>query len=108
MKPDDPTELALLKSILEPLLEDFIYWFERAQAFIEKEELTFLTFEEKQSLLQRFRDSEQEVKTARTLYQATDGRAGIETSIMVPWHNLVAEYWQLASRWRRLQSQNNS
>ena len=108
MKPDDPTELTLLKSILEPLLEDFIYWFERAQVFIEKEELTFLTPEEKRSLLQRFRDSEQEVKTARALYQATDGRAGVEASIMVPWHNLVAEYWQLASQWRQLQSQNNS
>ena len=108
MRPDDPTELALLKSILEPLLEDFLYWFERAQVFMEKEDLTFLTSEEKQSLLQRFKQSHEEVKTARILYQATDGKAGIETSIMVPWHHLVAEYWQLASQWRRLQSQENS
>ena len=107
MRPDDPTELALLKSILEPLLEDFLYWFERAQNLIEQEDLTFLTAEEKQSLLQRFKQSQEEVRTARTLYNATEGKAGIEASIMVPWHNLVAEYWHLASRWRRLQSQEN-
>jgi hypothetical protein len=33
----DPRELELLKSVLAPLLEDFQYWFSRAQTLLEAE-----------------------------------------------------------------------
>ncbi|MBC7972371.1 MAG: DUF2605 domain-containing protein [Verrucomicrobia bacterium] len=94
----------LLRSILEPLLEDFQYWFQRSRLLLETEPLPFLNAEKRADLLARVAIAQQEVSTAQMLFKATNGQVGIETSIMKPWHDLVAECWQVAVRFRMQES----
>lgn len=108
MSPQQPTEKELLKRILEPLLEDFQYWFNRSRSLLETEELGFISPEEQAKLLKKVIDTQQEVRTVQMLFQATDGEAGIPARMLVPWHNLVAECWQIARRWRISKNENYS
>lgn len=105
MPHSQPTEKELLKSILEPLLEDFQYWFSRSRSFLESEDVSFLSAQEQEQLLERLRQSQQEVATAQMLFKATGGQAGIDTATLVPWHQLVTECWQVSTRWRNLQQE---
>lgn len=107
MPPSYPSENELLKNVLEPLLDDFQYWFERSRSLLESEEISFFSPEEQARLLEKIKHAQQEVSTARMLFKATDGKAGIETAMMVPWHQLVAECWQVARRWRCLKKANS-
>jgi hypothetical protein len=88
----------LLKSLLEPLLDDFQHWFERSQALLETHELKFLGQEKQADLLSRVKQAQQEVATAKMLFRVTEGQAGIDTAVMVPWHQLVTECWQVGVR----------
>lgn len=101
-----PTEKDLLKTILEPLLEDFQYWFSRARTLLESEKISFLSDDEQAKLLERVKKSQQEVSAAQALFKATGGQAGIDTATLVPWHQLVAQCWQVSMRWRSLKSNN--
>jgi hypothetical protein len=100
MSTEQPTEKELLKTVLEPLLEDFQYWFERSRTLLESEQMSFFTAQEQAELLARIIHSQQEVQTAKMLFQATDGLAGIDSKMLLPWHQLVAECWDVAQRWR--------
>lgn len=100
MSNQNPSELDLLKALLEPLLEDFHYWFDRAQTLLENNEIDFLGAENQADLLARVLQAQQEVTTAKMLLAATGGQVGIETSVLVPWHHLVAECWQVGMRFR--------
>ena len=93
-------EADLLKSILQPLFEDFKYWFGRSATLLETEEIVFLTSEEQSDLLARVQQAQQEVSAASALFQATGGQVGIETAAMMPWHRLLAECWKVSSRFR--------
>jgi Protein of unknown function (DUF2605) len=99
---DRSSEKELLRKVLEPLLEDFQYWFDRSHNLLESEKLSFLTEAEQAALLSRVKQTQQEVSTAQMLFAATEGKAGIEASILVPWHQLVAECWQVAMKYRSL------
>jgi len=99
------SEPALLKNLLEPLLEDFQYWFSRSQTLLETEIIAFMEVEQQADLLARVKYAQQEVRTALMLLQATDGQAGVETEVLLPWHQLVTECWQVAVRFRMQQSQ---
>jgi hypothetical protein len=85
-------ESELLKSLLEPLLEDFKYWFERSINLLETEEIHFLSGEDQSDLLARVKQAQQEVAAA------------IETAALMPWHRLLAECWQVSARFRSSQS----
>lgn len=100
MPPSQPTENELLKQILEPLLEDFQHWFSRSRSLLESEKILFFTPEEQEELLERVKNCQLEVSTAQMLFKATG--AGIEASMLVPWHKLVRECWQVAMRQRTL------
>jgi hypothetical protein len=100
MHQSQPSEQELLKSVLQPLLEDFQYWFSRSRSLLETEDLPFLSEEQQSELLARVRTAQQEVSTAQMLFQATDGQVGIETATLVPWHRLVSECWQVGTQWR--------
>lgn len=104
MQPSQPTEKELLKNILEPLLDDFQYWFSRSRSLLESERISFLSIEEQDQLLNRIKESEQQVKTASMLFKVTDGQAGIDTQVLLPWHQLVAECWNIARKWRYLKN----
>jgi hypothetical protein len=93
----------LLKALLEPLLDDFSYWFERSQALLEHNEIEFLEANEQSNLLQRVKQAQQEVEASRMLMQATGGRAGLDTAVLMPWHHLVTECWQVSMRFRSQQ-----
>jgi hypothetical protein len=99
-----PSEQKLLKTILEPLLEDFQYWFSRSQNLLESERIDILSEEEQSGLLARVQQSQKEVAAAQMLFQATEGQAGIEMAVLMPWHQLVAECWQVSRHWRRVKS----
>lgn len=100
MTQSQPSEQELLKAVLQPLLEDFQYWFSRSRTLLETEDIPFLSDEEQSDLLARVKQAQQEVNTAHMLFQATDGQVGIETGTLVPWHRLVNECWQVGMRWR--------
>ncbi|EKQ67977.1 Protein of unknown function (DUF2605) [Leptolyngbyaceae cyanobacterium JSC-12] len=91
----------LLKSILEPLLEDFQYWFGRSLTFLESNELSFMTTEQQADLLARVVRAKQEVAAAQSLFRVTGGQVGVEISALTPWHHLVSECWQVVNRFRR-------
>lgn len=100
MSTEQPTEKELLKTVLEPLLEDFQYWFGRSRTLLESAQMPFFTAQEQAELLARIVHSQQEVQTAKMLFQATDGLAGIDSKMLLPWHQLVAECWDVAQKWR--------
>lgn len=107
MSTEQPTEKELLKTILEPLLEDFQYWFERSRSLLESEQMSFFSVEEQAQLLKRIIYAQQEVQTAQMLFNATDGLAGIDSKMLLPWHQLVAECWNVAQKRRDLKNQSN-
>ncbi|MEL6579344.1 MAG: DUF2605 domain-containing protein [Cyanobacteria bacterium J06621_12] len=100
MSTEQPTEKELLKTVLEPLLEDFQYWFGRSRTLLESEQMPFFSTDEQAALLERIVHSQQEVQTAKMLFQATDGLAGIDSKMLLPWHQLVAECWNVAQKLR--------
>jgi hypothetical protein len=100
----NPPEHELLKTILEPLLNDFQYWFSRSRSLLEAEKITFLGSEQQADLLSRVKQAQQEVSTAQMLFRATGGQVGLETTTLMPWHQLVTECWQVAMRYAREQS----
>lgn len=97
-------ESELLKSLLQPLLDDFNHWFDRSATLLETEKIGFLSGEQQSDLLARVKQAQQEVRAAEALFQATGGQVGIETAALMPWHRLLAECWQVSARFRTLQS----
>ena len=91
----------LLKSLLEPLLDDFQHWFRRAQTILEEKPLSFLSPAEQSDLLQNVKNSLQEVTVAKALFSATDCKAGVDTKVMMQWHRLVTQCWQVSIQARK-------
>jgi len=100
MSTEEPTEKELLKTVLEPLLEDFQYWFGRSRTLLESSQMSFFTVQEQTELLARIVHAQKEVQTAQMLFKATDGLAGIDSKMLLPWHQLVAECWNVARKSR--------
>ena len=107
MQPSQPNETEILQQVLAPLLEDFQYWFNRSSSLLESEKMPFLSSEEQTDLLARIKKAQAEVQAAKTLFQATEGRAGVETKVLMPWHRLVAECWNIARKWRESKQENS-
>lgn len=93
----------LLKTVLEPLLEDFQYWFARSRNFLETEQLSFISEQEQSDLLGRIKQAQEELNTAKMLFTATEGQVGIDMATLMPWHHLVKECWGVAMRFRSQQ-----
>ncbi|CAN1213239.1 DUF2605 domain-containing protein [Tumidithrix helvetica PCC 7403] len=94
-------ESDLLKQLLEPLLEDFRYWFERSQELLEREKLEFMSEVEQSTLLQKVRTAQQEVGTATSLFNLTGHQVGIDVETMMPWHSLLMECQAVGIRYRQ-------
>jgi Protein of unknown function (DUF2605) len=90
----------LLKTVLEPLLDDFQFWFSRSRTLLEAEAIPFLQEEQQADLLARVIEAQQEVGTTRSLLKVTNGQVGVETSLLMTWHQLVTECWQVRMRLR--------
>lgn len=91
----------LLKSVLAPLLEDFLYWFGRSISLLEQERLEFMSENEQDSLLQRVKDTLQAVNTAKMLFKVTGEQVGVDLSAMMPWHQLLMECQAVGMRYRQ-------
>jgi hypothetical protein len=97
-------EPELLKTVLQPLLEDFKYWFGRSRSLLETERISFLSIEQQSDLLNRVKQAQQEVSTAQMLFQATGRQVGIDMATLMPWHRLVTECWEIGMRFRSEQA----
>ncbi|WP_416676494.1 DUF2605 domain-containing protein [Egbenema bharatensis] len=93
-----------VKELLEPLLEDFQYWFSRSRSLLESQEVNFLGEEGQSDLLCRVTQAQQEVETAKMMLKVTNGQVGLDTNVLMPWHHLVTECWQVGMRFRAEQS----
>ncbi|BAY98293.1 hypothetical protein NIES37_22420 [Tolypothrix tenuis PCC 7101] len=91
----------VLKALLEPLLEDFQYWFTRSRKFLETEQISFMSEQDKLDLLLRIQQAQDELNTAKMMFSATDGQVGIEMATIKPWHELVTECWNVAIRFHK-------
>jgi len=90
----------LLKTLLEPLLDDFKYWLGRAQTLLLNEQIEFLSAHDRADLLARVQQVLQEVSVSQSLFHATNGQVGVDTAMLIGWHKLVAECWQVMIRFR--------
>ena len=100
-----PSEQKLLKSVLEPLLKDFQYWFSLSHDLLESERISFLSQQAQADLLARVQQSQQQVATALILFQVTEGKTGVDGAVVFAWHQLVAHCWQVSRRWRSLKNE---
>lgn len=89
----------ILKRLLEPLLEDFIYWFDRAQKLLSRERLEFLTETRQKNLLERVEKALQEVGAAIALFRATGHQVGVDMTTIRPWHELLLECQAVGMRY---------
>jgi len=94
----------ILRQILEPLLEDFTYWFDRSQKLLSGERLTFLTEAQQQQLLQRVQNAIKEVGVAKSLFKITGHQVGVDMATMRPWHELLVECQAVGMRYYRNQA----
>ena len=101
-------EPALIKAVLEPLLDDFRYWFDRSIKLLKSEDITFLDHEEQQNLLERVQQAQQQVSAVQALSSATGNQTGVDMPLMMTWHQLVQECWGVAARYRRQSSNSGS
>lgn len=101
MFPQQPQEKDILKTVLEPLLEDFQYWFSSTRTLLESERLPFYSEQEQAELLQKIKHGQQQVTAAQMLFKATAGKAGIDFKMLIPLHQLVAECWDVSRKWRQ-------
>ncbi|BAY17889.1 hypothetical protein NIES2109_04850 [Nostoc sp. HK-01] len=91
----------LLKTVLEPLLQDFQYWFTRSRNLLETEQLSFMSHQEQSDLLLRVKQAQAELNTAKMLFTATNQQVGIDMTTLMPWHQLVTECWKVAMRFHQ-------
>jgi len=92
----------LLQSLLEPLLEDFEYWFARSRQLLENEKISFMTEQEQSDLLDRVKQAQLEVNTSKMLFNATGKQVGLDMATLAPWHQLLGECWRVGMRYRQI------
>lgn len=103
----EPNDRKLLKKILEPLLEDFQYWFARSRSLLENERIHFLSEAEQTDLLDRVKSAQQEVQTTKMMFKVMEGQVGVTLTTLTPWHRLVTISRQIAYRWHLTQKNSD-
>ncbi|MBE9058014.1 DUF2605 domain-containing protein [Sphaerospermopsis sp. LEGE 08334] len=93
----------LLKSVLEPLLEDFEYWFARSRQLLENEKISFMSEHEQSDLLNRVKQAQSELNTSKMLFAATGKQVGLDMATLMPWHQLLGECWKVGMLYRQSQ-----
>jgi hypothetical protein len=94
----------MLKKLLEPLLEDFTYWFDRSQKLLSSKRLDFLPETDQQALLERVEHAIKEVGVAIALFRVTGHQVGVDMATMKPWHALLMECQAVGMRYYRNQA----
>ena len=88
-------------------MEDFQYWFERSQTLLETETIHFLGAEKQAEMLLEVKTAHEQVNIAKQLFLATDGQAGVQMEVILPWHQLLTKCWQVSMRFRKEQAAQN-
>lgn len=91
----------LLQTVLKPLLDDFIYWFERSTNLLSSQDVPHLTTDEQADLLGRVSQAYEEVKAAQLLFNSMGGEVGVGMDVVNQWHQLVAECWTVSIAYHR-------
>jgi Protein of unknown function (DUF2605) len=91
----------LMKAVLPPLLEDFQHWFSRTVEMLENQNISFLSAQQQQDLLERVQSAQKQVSASQMLASATDGQATIEMPVVMSWNKLVHECWGVALQSRK-------
>jgi len=102
-QPEPPSGNAsepILEKVLQPLLDDFQYWFQRSLDLLERETMPFLEGEAQPQLIQELHQALGETRTASALLKATDGQAGVDPAKVMDWHRLVSRCWSVARLYR--------
>jgi hypothetical protein len=94
----------MLRQLLEPLLEDFTYWFNRSQKLFSSERIDFLREQDQTKLLERVENALKEVAVAIALFKVTGHQVGIDMATMRPWHQLLMECQAVGMRYYRNQA----
>jgi hypothetical protein len=94
----------MLRQILEPLLEDFVYWFDRSRTLLSKERINFLIEADQAKLLARVENAIKEVGAATALFRVTGHQVGVDMAAMRPWHELLMECQAVGMRYYRNQA----
>lgn len=94
----------MLKNLLEPLLEDFIYWFDRSHKLLSSNRLDFLAEADQQKMLDRVEHALKEVGVAIALFRVTSHQVGVDMATMRPWHQLLMECQAIGMRYYRNQA----
>ncbi|NEO88156.1 MAG: DUF2605 domain-containing protein [Spirulina sp. SIO3F2] len=100
MRSPEPSEL--VPALLEPLLDDFLYWFGQSIDRLETAPLAFMDAAEQQQLLQSIQTAVQEVRSAKALLQATG--VGVAPETLATWHHWVMQGWHVAQQQRSAES----
>ncbi|RZM79267.1 DUF2605 domain-containing protein [Leptolyngbya iicbica] len=106
-EPSNQPEQPIVQAVLEPLLEDFQYWFGETQTLLNSAQADCLPESDRQALEQEVSTAQQAVATAKTLLLATDGHAGVDMAVVGQWHRLVNKCWQ-TSRYIRQHTTDNT
>ncbi|MGD1943411.1 MAG: DUF2605 domain-containing protein [Leptolyngbyaceae cyanobacterium] len=99
-----PPEQPLVQTVLEPLLDDFQYWFGETLVLLASPPAQCLESHDRQALAAQLTTAQQAVATAKALLLATEGQAGVDIAVVGQWHQLVSRCWQ-TSRYVRQHSQ---
>lgn len=67
----------LLKTVLEPLLEDFQHWFTRSRHLLETEQLSFMSDQEQSDLLLRVKQAQEELSTPKCYLLLPINKSGL-------------------------------
>jgi hypothetical protein len=95
-----PSDRQLLQTIIEPLLEDFIYWFNKSETMLTSQRINFLAKEEQSAMISKIQKHKQEISAAQSLFRAMNSAVIIEPSQVQKWHAAVKEYWSIAVKLR--------
>lgn len=91
----------LLQTILKPLLDDFIYWFDRSTNLLSTHDIPHLTTDEQADLLSRVSKAHKEVTATQVLFNSMGGEVGVGMDVVNQWHQLVAECWTVSIAYHR-------
>jgi Protein of unknown function (DUF2605) len=94
-------EVELMQTLLEPLLDDFKFWFGRSLELLESEQLSFMTSESQTDLTARIKTVLSEVGAASSLYQVTNKQVGVDVASITSWHKLLMECQGMGMRYRQ-------
>ncbi|WP_017327865.1 DUF2605 family protein [Synechococcus sp. PCC 7336] len=97
-----PNPQSLLKDLLDPLIDDFRYWFGRSATLLEGHRIDFMTSSEQSDLLQRILTAQAELQSAELLYNLSENEVGIDPQLVVKWHRLLLECGNVGRRYRQL------